>query len=49
MKNVSHKSCRENQNTHFMLKNVFFLLENLADYEIMWENTVLPDRPRITI
>jgi len=32
MRNVSDKSCRENQNTHFMFKN-FFL--NGAIYEIM--------------
>ena len=24
MRNVSDKSCRENQNTHFMFNNVFF-------------------------
>jgi hypothetical protein len=31
MKNMSGKSCRENQNTHFMLG--FFFFENLAVYE----------------
>ena len=36
MKNVSHKSCSENQNTHFM-SNMFF---NRVVYEIMWNNTV---------
>ena len=25
MRNVSNKSCTENQNTHFMLNNFFFL------------------------
>ena len=37
MRNVSGKSCRQNQNTHFILNN-FFFLENLAVYEIMWKN-----------
>jgi hypothetical protein len=37
MRNVSDKSCRENQNTHFVL-NKFF--ENRAVCEIMWTNTV---------
>jgi len=30
MRNVADKSCRENQNTHFMFNNVFFFLENCA-------------------
>ena len=34
---MSDKSCRENQNTHFMFSNSF---ENRAVYEIMWENIV---------
>jgi len=29
MRNVSNKSCTENQNTHFMLNN-FFFFENRA-------------------
>jgi len=33
MRNVSDKSCTENQNIHFV-SNIFFL-ENLAFYEIM--------------
>jgi len=33
MRNVSDKSCRENQNTHFMFNNVF--LKNRVIYEIM--------------
>jgi hypothetical protein len=36
--NVSDKSCRENQNTHFVFTNFFF--ENCALYEIMWRNIV---------
>ena len=44
-RNVSNKSCTENQNTRFMF-NVFF--ENRAVYEIMWKN-VKPDRPQMTM
>ena len=47
MRNVSHKSCRENQNTHFVSSN-FFFPENCAVYEIMWKNNVQPDRPQMT-
>ena len=35
MKNVSDKSCRENQNTHFMFNN--FVSKNRAFYEIAWK------------
>jgi hypothetical protein len=37
---VLDKSCRENQ------KVVFFYF---TIYEIMWKNTVEPDRPQITV
>jgi len=47
MRNVSNKSCRENQNTHFVLSNFFFL--NRVVYEIMRENLVERDRPQMTI
>ena len=43
MRNVSDKSCRENQNTHFRFDN-FFL--NRTVYEKMWENMVLADKHR---
>ena len=33
--NVSDKSCRENQNTHF-LSSIFFFSEKHVLYEIMW-------------
>jgi hypothetical protein len=33
MRNVSDKSCTENQNTHFMFNNIF--PQNRAVYEIM--------------
>jgi len=38
IKNVSDKSCRENQNTHFVFGNFFF--ENRVVYVIMWKNIV---------
>jgi hypothetical protein len=45
MRNVSDKSCRENQNTHFVFSN-FFSFENRAVFEIMWESVVESGRPR---
>jgi hypothetical protein len=48
MRNVSDKSCRGNQNTHFLFDN-FFFLENRIVYEILWKSIVQPDRPQITI
>jgi len=47
MRNVSDKSCRENQNTQFVFSNPFF--ENRAVYEIMWKNTAERGRPQTTI
>ena len=44
MSNISNKSCRENQNTHFMFNNIFS--ENRAVYKIMSKNTVEPERPQ---
>ena len=44
IKNIPDKSCRENQNTHFMFNKLFS--ENHAVHEIMWENMVQPDRPQ---
>jgi hypothetical protein len=46
IRNISKKSCREYQNTHFMFNNPFF--ENFAVYEITWKNTVEPGRPQMT-
>jgi len=46
MRNVLDKSCRENQNTHFMPQNIF---EDHAVYKIMWENIAEPDRPQMKI
>jgi len=48
MGNVADKIYRETQNTHFILHN-FFFAENRAVYEIMWKNTVEPDRPQMTV
>jgi len=39
LRNISDKSRRENQNTHFMFKHVF-IYKNRAVYEIMWKNNV---------
>ena len=47
MRNASHISCRENQNTHFVFSN--FFLENRAVYQIMWKNIVERGRPQTTI
>jgi hypothetical protein len=49
MRNVSDKSCRENQNTHFVFSNFFFSFENRAVYEIMWRNIVERGRPQMII
>jgi len=49
MKNISGKSCRENQNTHFFLSSRTFCFKNRAVYEIVWKNTVEPDRLQMTI
>ena len=46
MRNVSGKSCRAHQNTHFMSSN--FFSEDCALYE-MWKNTVEPERSQVTI
>jgi len=48
MRNFSDENCAENQNTHVIFNN-FFFLENHAVYEVMWKNIVGPDRPQITI
>jgi len=48
MRNVSDKSCRENQNTRCVFSN-FFPPENRAVYEIMWKNVVEQGRPQMTV
>jgi len=47
MRNVSHKSCRENQNTRFMFSN--FFSENFAIYEMKWKNISELGRPQMKI
>jgi hypothetical protein len=44
MRNISDKSCKENQNAHFMLNN---FLKNCAVYEITWKNIVEWGTPQI--
>jgi hypothetical protein len=41
MKNILDKSCRENQNTHFLSNNFFF--ENRVVHEIMPKTLVEPE------
>jgi hypothetical protein len=49
MRKISDKSCREDQNKHFVLNNFFFPSENRALYEIMWRNTEGSGMPQMTI
>jgi hypothetical protein len=46
MRNVPNKSCRENQNTHFIFSN--FFPENRVIYEIMSKNMVEPEGLQMT-
>ena len=46
MRNVSGKSCTENETINFLFSN-FFFFKNGAIYEIMWKNVVEPERPQI--
>jgi len=46
MRTVSDKSCRGDQNTHFVFSDI--LPENSDFCEIMWKNTV-QRRPQMTI
>ena len=49
MRNISDKSCRENQGTHFYVKELFFSSEYCALCEILWKNIVQSDRPQRTL
>jgi len=50
MRNVSDKSCRENQYTLFVsCAIIFFFPWNHAVHETMWKTLVEPDRPQMTI
>jgi hypothetical protein len=42
-----NRSYWENQNTHFVFKNISF--ENRAVYEITWENFGEPGRPQMAV
>ena len=46
MRNVSDKSCRGNQNTHFISGNFF---RNPAVCEVMWKNIVELMRSQMTV
>ena len=39
MRNISDKSCRENQTTYFMYNGGFFYVKSCS-YELMWKNIV---------
>jgi len=39
----------ENQDKHFVIKNIFLFSENRAAYEIMWTNKEQLDRPQMKI
>jgi hypothetical protein len=47
MRNVSDKTSRENQNTHFIFR--FFFPPKIVPFVTMWRNTVEPGRPQMTI
>ena len=49
MRNVSDKSCIDNQNTHFVFNYFFFPPENRAVYGVIWKNILDPGRPQIVI
>jgi hypothetical protein len=46
MKNISGKSCRDNQNTRFIF---LFIFEDSAVYEIMWNNAAQRGSPQMPI
>jgi len=48
MRNISNKSCRDNQNTHTVFSN-FYFFENRAFYEKIWNNIVDRGRPQMTV
>jgi hypothetical protein len=42
----THKSCRENQNTHFVFNNIFFKSRRLCDNK---KNMKQTERPQMTM
>ena len=51
MKNVSDRSCRETQNTHFVTNNniFFFLFWKIVPFMRMWKNIVELCKPQMTV
>jgi hypothetical protein len=47
MRNISDKSFRVNQNTHFISYN--FVFENRAIYEIVWRDIMEPNRLQMAV
>ena len=46
MRNISDKSCRGNQNTHFMFTIFFFFAATIMPFHgIMWKKMVERERP----
>jgi len=48
MRNVSHRSSRENQITQIVFSKAFFFKKKTL-YEIKWKSVVQTERPQITI
>jgi len=47
MGNVSDKSCRKK--SEHILFSILFVPKNCPVYDIMWQNTVVPDRLQMAI
>jgi len=47
MRNISNRSCREDQNKYFMFNN--FFQENCVVLETMWKTIVQLDRPQMAV
>jgi hypothetical protein len=47
IRNISDRSSRENQNTHFIFSN--FFPESLAVFDTICKNIVEPDRSEVTM
>jgi hypothetical protein len=46
MRTVSDKSCRQNQNTHFMFNDFF---SKIVPFMRLWNNMVQPEMPQLTM
>ena len=49
IRNISDKSCKENQIKYFMYRNIPFFFENRTVYQKMWDNSVEPGNPQTTV